>query len=358
MLKAPSLKVRRDLGEKAIILLKKLALIDRELKILREGFNLYIPLLQWPLNNHLEEMMKAFSEYEVTIHDFPKRTKCSTKLVEALKDRLPRYLLASIPHSIDFVGDIAIIEIPNKLNDYKRVIGDEMLNIHKRLRTVLAKSSAIRGVHRLREYEIIAGEEKSETLHKEYGCCFLLDIRKVYFSPRLSYERWRVSRLVQPNEVIVNLFAGVGCFSIMIARYADPKKIHSIDINPVAIHYTNENLKLNNVNRVIPILGDARKVIKKRLKRVGDRVIMQLPEKAFEYLDVATLALKSRGTIHYYSFVEEDKIALERVRVLKRLSELGYKGEIVFERMILSIAPKRYEAVFDINVELCNTHRQ
>ena len=352
MSKAPCLRVPRGLGETAIGLARKLALFDRELRVQRVGDHLYIPLVGRPLPEHIKEIERALPEYEISVYVFPRRVKRSLKLVEALEDKLPPHLLASLPRSIDFVGEIAIVEIPPELDGHKKIIGEEVLAMHKRVHTVLAKSGAVKGIYRVRDFEVIAGVEKTETIHKEYGCRFLLDIKKVYFSLRLSYERWRVSKLVRSNEVIVNMFAGVGCFSVVIAKHAKPAKVYSIDINPAAMRYMKENLRLNKVEDiVIPILGDASHVIRGQLRGVADRIIMQLPGRAYEFLDVAALALKSRGGIlHYYSFIEEDKFAAERSRVLKRLRELGYKGEIMFERMIFPIAPRRYEIVFDINV--------
>lgn len=352
MIKTPCLRVPKALGEEAIGLAKKLALFNRELKVQLAGDHLYIPLVNRPSHIQIEEIKGVLPKAEVSIYTFPKRVKPSLRIIDALADKLPPYLLASLPRSIDFIGEIAVVEVPSELEGHKRVLGEAILVTNKRLHTVLAKSSAVKGVYRVRKFEVIAGEGKTETIHKEYGCSFLLDVKEVYFSPRLSYERWRISKLVQPDEVVVNMFAGVGCFSVMIAKHSKPAKVYSIDINPVAMRYMKENLRLNKVeDTVVPILGDASQVIKGQLMGVADRVIMQLPGRAYEFLDVAVLALKSRGgVLHYYGFVYENKIAAERVRVLKRLKELGYKGETMFERIIFPIAPRKYEIVFDINV--------
>ena len=352
MSKAPCLRVPKALGEKAIGLARKLRLFDKELKVQLAGDRLHIPLIGSPSPAQIKELKDALPEAEVSIYAFPKRVKRPLRIIDVLADKLPPHLLASLPRSMDFIGEIAVVEVPPELEGHKKILGEAILATNKRLHTVLAKSSAVEGVYRVRKFEVVAGEGKTETIHKEYGCRFLLDVKEVYFSPRLSYERWRISKLVRPDEVVVNMFAGVGCFSVMIAKHAKPAKVYSIDINPVAMPYMKENLRLNKVeNIVVPILGDASQIIRGQLRGVADRVVMQLPGRAYEFLDVAALALKSRGGIlHYYSFIDENKIAVERVRVLKRLKELEYKGEIMFKRIIFPIAPRRYEIVFDINV--------
>ena len=352
MSKAPCLRVPKALGEKAISLARKLRLFDRELKVQLIEDYLHIPLISSPSPAQIKELKNALSEAIVSTYAFPKRIKPSLKIIDALSDKLPPHLLASLPRSIDFIGEIAVVEVPPELEGHKKILGEAILATNKRSHTVLAKSSAVKGVYRVRKFEVIAGEGKTETIHKEYGCRFLLDIKEVYFSPRLSYERWRISKLVQPDEVVVNMFAGVGCFSVMIAKHAKPAKVYSVDINPAAMRYMKENLRLNKVEDiVVPIMGDASQIIRGQLRGVADRVIMQLPGRAYEFLDVAALALKPHGGIlHYYGFIDENKIAAERVRVLKRLKELGYRGEIMFERIIFPVAPRRYEIVFDINV--------
>ena len=143
------------------------------------------------------------------------------------------------------------------------------------------------------------GERKSETIHKEYGCVFKIDLKKAYFSPRLSYERLRIAKLVKPGEVVLNMFAGVGCYSISIAKHSEPLKVFSIDINPVAFQLLHENSRLNRVEAVVvPIQGDAKQVIDTELLNVADRVLMPLPERANEYLDSAFSALKPKRYKH------------------------------------------------------------
>ena len=151
-----------------------------------------------------------------------------------LADRLKPRELMFLYKSYDVVGDIAIIRIPDALKHRSKTIAEAIMQTQKRVKTVLCQASPVSGDLRLRKLEWVAGEKKTETLHKEHGCLFKVDLERCYFSPRLSHERMRISQQVQPSEVIVNMFSGVGCYSITIAKHSAAEKIYSIDINPAA----------------------------------------------------------------------------------------------------------------------------
>lgn len=277
-----------------------------------------------------------------------------------LVDKLEPSQLELIYKSYDIIGDIAVIRIPESLKQKSKFIAETVMQIHKRVKSVWRQTSSVSGDFRLRDLEFVLGERKTETLHKEHGCIFKVDLEKCYFSPRLSHERMRIAKQVQPDEVILNMFAGVGCYSIVIAKYAKPKKIFSIDINPVAMQYMQENIKLNKVEeKVIPIQGDAKKVIEERFPNVADRVLMPLPEKAYEYLDYALLALKpTGGWIHYYDFEHakkgENPIEKTESKVSEKLQILGVNFEVVFGRIVRTTGPNWCQVVLDIQVKGIN----
>ena len=261
--------------------------------------------------------------------------------------------------SFDIIGDIAIIRsIPDNsytLRDLK-VFGQSLLENQKNIKTVFFQSSSVDGTFRLRKLDYILGEKKTQTVYKENNCVFSVDIEKCYFSPRLSHERWRIVQKVMPQEVIVNMFSGVGCFSILIAKWKEFTKGYSIDINPTAISFMKKNIRLNRVfGKVIPLLGDAKIILKNKLPGVADRIIMPLPEKAFEYLPSAIISLKkSGGWIHYYDFEHGKKTScvLDKIKfkVSKKLNSLGVTFKISASRIVRSIGPNWYQVVLDIHI--------
>ena len=276
------------------------------------------------------------------------------RLKTLLSEVLPPEEISHIYNSYDIVGDIAIIRLTGKSRKYSQIIADTIMKVHKNVRTVLAQTSPVHGDYRLRKLEHIAGEKRTTTVHRESGCLFLVDVDKCYFSPRLFYERMRIAKLVMDGETLVNMFAGVGCFSLVIAKHSNAAKIYSIDINPIAVQYMRENVKLNRAfGRVIPIEGDAKEIILKMLHGVADRVLMPLPEKASEYLPYALLALKEcGGWIHYYDFEHaikgENAVEKVKLKAAQRLESLGVKFEIPFGRIVRTTGPNWYQIVLDI----------
>jgi len=271
-----------------------------------------------------------------------------------LAGRLQPQELDLIFKSYDVVGDIAVIRVPETLKPRSQIVAEAIMQAHKNVRTVLLQTSPVSGDFRLRQLEWIAGERKTATVHKEFDCLFEVDLEQCYFSPRLSFERRRVASLVQPHEIGVNMFAGVGCFSIVMAKYSKVERVFSIDVNPFAFEFMLKNVRLNRVqNKVVSVLGDAKKVVREQLSGVADRVLMPLPEKAYEYLDYALMALKpSGGWVHYYDFVHagkgENPVEKVRDKVTAKLKESNVKSEVSFGRVVRATGPYWFQVVVDV----------
>jgi len=346
--------VPKDQAEKTIILANKLSLVDKSLEIQRDDYFIYIPLLGQLSKTVLRTFKRQISSIEASAYTFQERTQKPKTLAEILEGQLPPHLLASLPRSADIVGDIAIIEIPPELQEHRIAVGEAVLKVYKNVQTVLAKAGAIGGTYRLREFTVIAGEPKTTTVHKEHGCQFYVDVTKAYFSPRLSFEHRRVAILVQEGETIVDLFAGIGPFALPIAKIHENVKVYAVDINQAAIEFLKRNVRLNRVeNKVYPILGDARQTVKERLSGVADRVIMNLPEKAMEFVDAACMAMKPTGGIlHFYGFVNSsDPIDRMQQRLTEAVTASGRQVErVLTSRLVRTTAPHEWQAVLDAKI--------
>ncbi len=260
---------------------------------------------------------------------------------------------------IDLVGDIAVIKKPFHSDvgiDDLRLIAEELIRRLPYVKSVWLAVSPVEGRYKVRRFIHLAGEPRSETLYREHGCVFKLDITRVFATPRLSYERLRIAKLVSPGEVIVNMFAGAGLYSIIIARHSRPGMVHSIDINEHAYRYMIENIKLNRVeDRVKAYLGDAGRIIESELLGVADRVLMPLPELALDYLRYAVEALNDKGYIHVYLHVRAprgvDPLALASENVGDRLKSLGVGYRILGSRRVRPVGPRTYQVVVDVWVK-------
>ena len=253
--------------------------------------------------------------------------------------------------AFDQIGDIIIVRIPDSLIGKKKIIGETLLEQVKTAKSVFYQSSSVEGDFRTRNLEILAGIDKTETEYKEFGCRFVVDVEKAFFSPRLSTERDRIANLVQEDEIVINMFGGVGMFSIIAAKR---KKctVYNIDINPVAAKLCEKNIELNKLKgNVISILGDASKVIEEKLKDKGDRILMLLPERSDEFLNSAISATKNNGIIHYYSHIHGDEKAQAPKLSEKHYQEITpIKSKILDSKIVRAVGPRYYQTVVDIQI--------
>jgi tRNA (guanine37-N1)-methyltransferase len=344
------LKVPKKLGEQSIRLVKEIELLNPNLQISQTENWLLIPLVAEPSNDALIKL-KKLTTFELSVCDLPERQRRHTTHIEVLKYKLHPTQLKHVPRAIDFVGDIAIVEVPDELSGYKKEIGQAILKSHKQTVTVLAKSGIVEGVYRIRDLEVIAGENKTTTMYKEYDCQYHVDVAKAFFSPRLSTEHNRVTSLVKEGESVVDLFAGVGPFVIPIAKKQKNVQVFAIDINPDAVALLRRNVVLNRVEKqVVSILGDARKIVKKNLLGKADQVIMNLPETALEFVDVACDAIKPEGgIIHYYCFVKNSKpLEIAKAQLVKAVNQNNRQvTSFLFAKTVREVAPYTYQVVVD-----------
>ena len=321
LVRSSCVKVLKSNGETLRKKLIELGAMDKSLRIKSDDRFLYIPILD-------KKLVPAGTE--VTIEKFEKFEK--PKTLEEILGFAPSYEIA---------GDIAI------LTEGSMEVGKAILKVHKNVKTVLVALSPVKGEFRVRRYRGIAGERRTETVHKEYGCLYALDLQRVYFSPRLSTERARVAAQVKPNETVIDMFAGVGPFSVLIAKRV--KRVIAIDKNPDAILFLRKNIALNSITNIQIIEGDVHEV-SPNLKGQGDRIIMNLPHSAEEYLDDAMVIAKPGAIFHYYDIQPEDSFEEAIGAVRKAAAFQGRKIKVIGMRKVRSYAPHRYNICIDFQV--------
>ena len=251
--------------------------------------------------------------------------------------------------AFDQIGNIIILRIPDSLLSKRKIIGEVLLEKVKTAKSVYFQSSPVEGDYRIRKVELLAGEDKTETEYKEHGCRFKIDVEKTFFSPRLSTERERIADLIKEGETIINMFGGVGMFSIVAAK---KKKCHvyNIDINPDAARLCSENILLNKLKGTVEsIEGDAAKIIEERLRETGDRVLMLLPERSDEFLNSAIQSAKKNAILHYYCHIHaEKKEYVSSLASQHFLSVVNVKSEVLGAKIVRPVGPRFYQAVVDV----------
>lgn len=218
----------------------------------------------------------------------------------------------------EVVGDIAIVSVPDEIENRKTVIAEAIIKQNKSIKTVLRRIGTAAGVERVHRYEILYGD-KTETLYRENGCIFHVDPTKVYVSPRLNAERTRLRGIAKDGETILCAFAGVGFFPVVLARHINAS-IYAVEISSVACGFMEKNIKANKVaDRVKVFCGDVIDILPK-IGEKFDRVIMPTPKGAinerFGFLKPGMGYLQEHGTMHYYTFASESEIERWRKRGL------------------------------------------
>lgn len=270
-------------------------------------------------------------------------------LRDLLKDRVKPEELAKIRRSFEIIGDIVIVDIPDEVYHLKEEIVRAILTKHKHVKTILRKTGEVSGEYRVARYEAIYGNE-TETIAREHGCRFKVDPTKAYYTVKLSGERERIARLVNEGERVLVMFAGVGPYAIVIARLSKPREVVGVEINPMAVEFFRENVRLNKVDEIVRVYhGDVREVVPE-LEGEFDRILMPAPYNADDFLDVALQKVKDGGVIHIYTFAGEEEVETKKGRILSRISELGFDGEVLFYRECGNFAPRVNRYVFDVRV--------
>lgn len=295
----PSQRTQRTLE-----LLRTMRLKFNGLRLIKANGVVGIPLIKAPSAQEQNMLALELGAFDIQDAVFEISRAKPRTIREAIREAMPSHLVSQLPRSFDIVGDIAVIDLPSILEPYSRDIGKSILQVNPQVRLILRKSGDVAGVFRTRGLQPVYGSGGTETVHREFGCSYLLDVSAVYFNPRLAHERRRIATQVTRGEVVVDMFAGIGPYSILVAKLEPHSRVYAIDINPTATKYLKENILTNEVaDRVTPLSGDAREFAKSKLHGVADRVIMNLPSEAEHFLDAAVRIIKGNGgTVHYYQF--------------------------------------------------------
>lgn len=270
---------------------------------------------------------------------------------EALSGKLSPRELEGLVRSFDVVGDVAVVEIPEKLAKKEKMIAEAVMEVHRNVKAVARKMGPMEGEFRVRKLKVIAGERRTETVYKEHGCMMKVDLAKAYFSPRLAFERKRIAEQVKRGEKILAMFAGVGPFPLVIAKRQPNVEIAAVELNPDAVKFLKENVRMNRMEKVIkPILGDVHRIVPKKFRGWADRIIMPLPKGAHEFLHEAFLAARKGAVVHFYTFARSgrEKEAAKVVREAARKE--GRKVEILSMRTVRPYAPGIDQVVVDFRI--------
>jgi len=339
-MEVPCIAVPRVDGEESRQALAEAGVLDDDYQIVGEEGTLYIPVT---------DPGGVPEGFETTTRDLPPRRTVET----------PADILGDEP-SLERLGDVVIVDEddPDRAAD----IANAVMASDLPARSVLNRASKIKGELRVRDWELLAEREDAdtdrsptETVHREYGHEFLLDLAAVYFSPRLATERHRVVSQIQPGEHVLDMFAGVGPFAIPAASRG--AAVVAVDLNETAVDYCRENARRNGVSDLLTaVAGDVREVATD-YHGWADRLVMNLPHSADEFLETAVDLAGEECVLHYYDIQHDSDPFGPGIEAIRAAAEPAYDVAVETEHVVRSYAPHEENVCLDVRLTKSEANR-
>ncbi|WP_225334631.1 class I SAM-dependent methyltransferase [Halomicrobium urmianum] len=325
----PCVRVEREAGEETRSRLAEADLVAGGYEIVVDEAAIYLPVT---------DPAEVPADLDVVEYDAPARETQTMPSDEV-----------SFEPSYERIGDVIVIDEDD--SERARALADAIMASDLPARTVLNRASKVKGETRVRDWEVLATEDETnptEVVHREYGCEFALDLAEMYFSPRLATERHRVVEQVAENERTFDMFAGVGPFVIPAAKRG--AEAVGVDVNEAAVKYLRENARRNGVEeRVTAINADVREVADD-YEDWADRLVMNLPHSADEFLDAAVRLAGDDCTLHYYDIQHEDDPYGPGERAVRAAAEPEYDVTVETRHTVRSYAPHELNVVLDVRL--------
>ena len=324
-MRRPCVRVDRKAGEQTRRELEAAGLRDDEAAIESDGTHVYIPVT---------DPTAVDDGYTVVERDVDAREGLT--MPEELLDFAPTY---------ERLGDLVLLQEDD--SDRAREAAAAFMASDLPVEGVLRRLSEVEGEIRVPRWEILAGDH-TETVHREYGAEFLVDPTTAYFSPRLATERERVVAQIEPDERVVDMFAGVGPYAIRAALAG--ATVLAVDINPAAVDYLRENVARNGVEAAVTVIeGDVRDAVEP-YAGWADRLIMNLPHSADRFLEAAATLAGDRCRLHYYDIQPEPDAFEPGEGAIAEAFEPSHEVAVAGRHTVRSYAPGVVNVCLDVDL--------
>ncbi|MCU4753553.1 class I SAM-dependent methyltransferase family protein [Halobacteria archaeon AArc-curdl1] len=257
--------------------------------------------------------------------------------------------LESAPGSWAVIGSVVLVRLPQGCPD-ETAVADALLDLHGEAETVLADEGiandtpddSAAGTYREPRTRVLAGSSDTETVHVEDGTSYGLDPQRVMFSPGNQAERRRMADVVDSGEHVFDMFAGIGYFSLPMARAG--ASVTATELNPTAFRYLLENAVANDVSQRLDAYHSDCRELAPSLE--VDRVVMgyygvgdgtdddghgMRTNEAEVFLPAALEALVPGGIVHYHEATPEAELWDRPLERLERAADAAGRALTVLE---------------------------
>ncbi|MEM3227926.1 MAG: class I SAM-dependent methyltransferase family protein [Candidatus Micrarchaeaceae archaeon] len=345
--KGDFVRVRKEAAEKVRKLLMRNNVIDGQRYVKHSPSYVLFPVIGIE-SERIKKLLKGAGAEVVKAKG--KKKLRSIGYYDLLKKSLNGEELAKLVKGYDLLGNIALVEIPKDLEKKRGAIANAILKANRNIETVLEKAGPVSGEYRIRSVRHIAGKKGFIANYSENGCRMVFDVRRTFFSNRLSYERSRITALVKEGEKVVVMFAGVGPFVVEIAKAHKSSMVVGIEKNKHACTYMKKNIELNGLKNAKAVQGDVRKEFKRYLE-YADRVVMPLPKDSLGFINEAVAMAKDVAVIHVYAFCSIGGAKELEEKIVEQIKKSGAEPKLIFSRVVRPYSAKEEERVMDFSIK-------
>jgi len=341
---SPSLGVKLPLSqaEEARLHLMKAQVLHVDKKIIRDTKYVYFPIAN---REKIEEILTNF-DFQILEINFPDKKK-KLNISNILKSEFPEEPWEEISLKFDQIGSICLLRLdPERTTKkFRKRTGQLIIKTHPRITTSVNKLDITTGIERIYPIEHLSGVKNYKSWHREYGVYIKVDLEKAYFNPRLAEEHRRLSLEIKKGERVLDLFTGVGPFALHCA-IAIECQVFAVDINPYAITCLKESIQRNKlIGEIIPIIGDSSNIFK--LDNSYNRIIINLPGKSIDYLELAVNLVKKNGFIVFYQFIDKVK---SPIQFMESLIEEKLKNNQIYKIQDIQVGREVSPSKVQMNV--------
>ena len=343
-------RVRRQDVDEALRRLLAAGVVERGRRVVERGGDGLIPLRAPPPEGALAGV--AHDLGEVADAELPGRVQRTTPLAEVIA--LARAAgwgeaeVALLPDRWERLGRVLVLRLPAGLDGREREAASLYARV-LRAGAVLREVGGVEGVERRPSVRLVWGEG-TVTVHREHGVDYEFDAARQMFSKGNVEERLRMGRAVRPGETVVDMFAGIGYFTLPMAVLGAPRRVHACELDPEAHGWLVRNVRRNRAGGSVgPLLGDCREVAP---RGVADRVVMGYVGGTEAFLGAAIAALApSGGVVHLHDkWAEEAVPSRPLASAVAAGRAAGREVRLLGWREVKSFAPGVVHAVLDLDV--------